>query len=238
MEQLKMMKERLVECVEKQINSNLEYANAQELGEAVDMIKDLSEAIYYCTITEAMDEKDQMERGNHYPVSHYYGDRYLPEYPMYMDRSTVYADGGNGNRNYTPLLYTNGEGGGGRGGQNGSRNYTPMMFTNDGNQQSRGENRNYTPMMYAGGGQSMYYSPEYGYPHMPATSPEYEGRSPMTRRRYMDGKKQNDKHAQMQELELYTQELASDLTDMIKDASPEEKQLLQQKISLLASKIK
>ena len=240
MEHLKMMKERLVECVEKQITSNLEYANAQELGEAVDMIKDLSEAIYYCTITDAMDEKDQIERGNHYPVSHYYGDRYLPEYPMYMDRSTMYTEGNSGNRNYPPLLYASGEGGGGRGGQNGSRNYTPMMFANDGNQQSRGESRNYSPMMYAGGGQSMYYSPEYGYPHMPipATSPEYEGRSPMVRRRYMDGKKQNDKHTQMQELEQYTQELASDLTDMVKDASPEEKQLLQQKISLLASKIK
>ena len=60
----------------------------------------------------------------------------------------------------------------------------------------------------------------------------------MARRRYMDGKKQNDKQMQMKELEQYTQELASDLTDMIKDASPEEKQLLQQKISLLASKIK
>lgn len=255
MEQLKMMKERLVECVEKQINSNLEYANAQELGEAVDMIKDLSEAIYYCTITEAMDEKDQMERGNHYPVSHYYGDRYLPEYPMYMDRSTMYAEGGQGggggggSRNYTPMLYASGGGGsggggqgGGGGGQGGGRNYTPMMFASDGNQQSRGESRNYTPMMYAGGGQSMYHSPEYGYPPMPmpapAMSPEYEGRSPMVRRRYMDGKKQNDKHSQMQELEQYTQELASDLTDMVKDASPEEKQLLQQKISLLASKIK
>ena len=68
--------------------------------------------------------------------------------------------------------------------------------------------------------------------------PEYEGHSPNARRRYMDSKKYNDKQTQIKELEQYTQELASDLTDMIKDASPEEKQLLQQKISLLASKIK
>ena len=54
----------------------------------------------------------------------------------------------------------------------------------------------------------------------------------------MDGKKYNDKQTQIQVLEKYTQELASDLTDMIKDASPEEKTMLQQKISLLASKIK
>jgi hypothetical protein len=64
MEQLKSMKHKLVECVEKQISGNLEYTNAQELGEAVDMIKDLSEAIYYCTITEAMEGKGQ-EKGSH-----------------------------------------------------------------------------------------------------------------------------------------------------------------------------
>jgi hypothetical protein len=63
-------------------------------------------------------------------------------------------------------------------------------------------------------------------------------RSSMSRRRYMDGKMYNDKASQMKELEQYTQELTSDLTDMIKDASPEEKQLLQQKIALLAQKIK
>lgn len=240
MEHLKMMKERLVDCVERQISSNLEYTNAEELGEAVDMIKDLSEAIYYCTITEAMDEKSQQAQSGHYPVAHYYGDS-MREYPMYMDYPVMYADsnqGGNqgGSRNYTPMLYASNSGQGGN--QGGSRNYTPMMYASDGNRQSMGESRNYTPMLYASNGGStsyMYHSPEYGYPYM---SPEYEGRSPMVRRRYMDGKKQNDKNTQMKELEQYTQELASDLTDMIKDASPEEKQLLQQKISLLASKIK
>jgi hypothetical protein len=28
--------------------------DTKELGEAIDMIKDLEEAIYYCTVTEAM----------------------------------------------------------------------------------------------------------------------------------------------------------------------------------------
>ena len=236
MEHLKMMKERLVDCVEKQITGNLEYANAEELGEAVDMIKDLSEAIYYCTITEAMDEKEQQARGSHYPVAHYYGEG-MREYPMYMDYPVMYADGGQGgNRNYTPMLYASNDGQGGNN-AGGSRNYTPMLYASDGNRQSMGESRNYTPMYASNGSTSsyMYHSPEYGYPYI---NPEHEGRSPMARRRYMDGKKQNDKQMQMKELEQYTQELASDLTDMIKDASPEEKQLLQQKISLLASKIK
>lgn len=224
MEHLKSMKTKLVDCVEKQISGNLEYTNAQELGEAVDMIKDLSEAIYYCTITEAMEGKDQMKNGGHYPAAHYYGNESMTRnYPtdyMYSSHPMMYA--------------SNGQGG------NSSSYYTPIMYAADGNRQSSGESRNYSPMMYASNGGStssyMYHSPEYMYPSI--YEQEQQGRSPMMRRRYMDGKRYNDKQTQMQELEKYTQELASDLTDMIKDASPEEKTLLQQKISMLASKIK
>jgi hypothetical protein len=42
----------------------------------------------------------------------------------------------------------------------------------------------------------------------------------------------------MQELEAYMNELAQDMTEMINDASPEEKQLLQNKLMTLTSKIK
>ena len=62
MDQLKMMKDSLVNCVQGEISGNLEKVEAKELGEAIDMIKDLSEAIYYCTITEAMEKKDQEEQ--------------------------------------------------------------------------------------------------------------------------------------------------------------------------------
>ena len=41
----------------------------------------------------------------------------------------------------------------------------------------------------------------------------------------------------MQELEGYMSDLSSDLTEMIKDASPEERQLLQKKLTSLATKI-
>ena len=53
MKRLERMKETLVACVENQL-CNLSQADTQELGAAVDMIKDLEEAIYYCTVTEAM----------------------------------------------------------------------------------------------------------------------------------------------------------------------------------------
>lgn len=185
---LKQMKEKLVEAIEKQVNGSLEYANTEELGEAVDMVKDLSEAIYYCTITEAMEDKSQYNKSSHYPATHYYNEpmnsRNYPIEP-YGDYPIMYASGNGGSRYYGDT----------------STRYT--MY-NDG-----------YPMLTSSG-----------------------DRSSMSRKRYMDGKMFNDKNTQMKELEQYTQELMSDLTDMIKDASPEEKQLLQQKISMLATKIK
>ena len=48
-EALKMMKEQLMSCVQGQLG-DISKVDAHELGEAVDMIKDLAEAIYYCTL--------------------------------------------------------------------------------------------------------------------------------------------------------------------------------------------
>ena len=65
-----------------------------------------------------------------------------------------------------------------------------------------------------------------------------EGRSPMSRKTYVESKElHHDKAVQMKELDKYMQELTQDIVDMIKDASPEEKQLLKQKISVLSTKI-
>ena len=57
-EALKMMKEQLMSCVQGQLG-DISRVDAKELGEAVDMIKDLSESIYYCTITEAMEKSEK-----------------------------------------------------------------------------------------------------------------------------------------------------------------------------------
>lgn len=45
-------------CIESQM-TNLDEVDTKELGEAIDMIKDLEEAMYYCTITKAMEQKEQ-----------------------------------------------------------------------------------------------------------------------------------------------------------------------------------
>jgi hypothetical protein len=66
MERLKHMKESLMCCLEAQM-SHLETVDAKEMGEVVDMVKDLEEAMYYHTVTKAMEGKEK-EGGQH----HYY----------------------------------------------------------------------------------------------------------------------------------------------------------------------
>ena len=62
---LKWMEEALVDVIEMQF-CNLDGVCTKELGEAVDIIKDLEEAIYYHTITEAM----KTEKAATAPESH------------------------------------------------------------------------------------------------------------------------------------------------------------------------
>jgi hypothetical protein len=193
MEQLKQMKEALMSCVQGEIY-NLKEADTQELGAAVDMIKDLSEAIYYCTITEAMEEKDERKESKYYPI------------PMYYDNPMEY----NMNRD---MDRTNGK----------------MYYSGNGSSSSNGN-------MGSNGGSRQYTGREYPYPL--EFRDRREGRSPMSRKMYMEAKEMHHgKEVQMKELENYMQELTSDMAEMIKDASPEEKQLLQKKISALAAKI-
>ena len=55
MERLKCIEDSLISCVESQLN-HLDEVDADELGEVVDMIKDIEEAIYYNAVTKAMEE--------------------------------------------------------------------------------------------------------------------------------------------------------------------------------------
>lgn len=114
MERMKNMKETLMGCVQAQM-SHLDTVDTKELGEVVDMIKDFSEAIYYCTITEAMQGKEKETQQQHH---HYYTD-----YRM-MDRDTgrMYYEEGMSNGNHmtsgthnASMQGNNARGGGSRG---------------------------------------------------------------------------------------------------------------------------
>lgn len=57
-EKLKSIQECLASAAEVQVY-DLENVDAQELGEVIDIIKDIEETIYYCTVTKAMEESEK-----------------------------------------------------------------------------------------------------------------------------------------------------------------------------------
>lgn len=190
---LKHVKDTLMCAVEGQM-ANLNQVDTKELGEAIDMIKDLEEAIYYCTITKAMEEGEKQGKGQGRSEDEmYYRERY---YPRDMDRS-------NGRMYYPEMQYSE-------------------RYYSDGNRSSSSDtSRNFSEK------------------EMPMSVYDYrEGRSPKNRRMYMEAKETHqDKMTQMRELEKYMQELSQDIVDMIGDATTEEKQFLEKKLTALASKI-
>lgn len=203
-ERMKTMKEAFMCAVESQMY-NLAEVDAEELGEVVDMIKDLSEAIYYCEVAKAMEdsEKHKGEEMMYYTPMYYGGDRG-------SGNGMYYTEGNKTDGRDMPRMYYNGSSSGGRGGNSGNSSMS-------------------------GNGNSSQYS-EREFPM--AFSDGREGRSPRSRRMYMEAKETHqDKATQMRELEKYMQELAQDVTEMIQDASPEERQYLSKKISALATKL-
>ena len=61
MEHLKKIKCKLVNCVYEELEHNWDNIDLGELGEVIDMIKDLEKSIYYESIVTAM-EKDGSEK--------------------------------------------------------------------------------------------------------------------------------------------------------------------------------
>ena len=191
MERLKSIKDNLIAAVQCQ---DISSADAKEMGEVVDMIKDIEEAIYYCTITKAMEEK-------------------------YPEQSMYYGGRGGGMRRYIPYM-----------------DYRPEIY----------RDMDYDRMYYTESGMAQTPSGRYSDSISQRTKMEApvriydsrEGRSGMARRNYMEGKEMHhNQDAQMQELKKYMQELSEDITEMIQDASPDEKLLLKQKLTSLTQKL-
>ena len=182
MHRLESMKEALINCAQSNMG-NLANVNAEELGEVIDMVKDLEEAIYYHTIVDSMNEKSDPSTSNMY---------YTPGYEY--------------NRMYTPAPSPSNYGG--------TRGYREVR-------QSPREVRTYN---------------EYEYPMM---SHDYrEGRSGTSRKMYMESKEQHkDTQTKIRELENYMNELTMDISEMMQDTTPEEKQMLQKKLNTLLSKV-
>ena len=206
-EQLKTIKDQLIAQVQTQMG-DLKCVDAKELGEVVDMIKDLAEAVYYCEIYDQMKQseesrKEEMMRGSN---NYYYTERYYPAYDRDMDRD------------WGRMYYSSHSGTGTSSSNNGSNSGSTSSSSN-----SMGE-----------AGRS-YYT-ERNYPiHL---RDEREGRSPMKRKMYMESKSTGqDTSKSMRELETYMQDLTSDMMELLDKASPEEKAVVQKKMNTLAAKV-
>lgn len=201
-ERLKAMKERAMCLAEQGLNRGVEEIDANELGEIIDVVKDLAEAAYYCSITEAMEKTDEEEK---------YMQKYLPEMSYarnYNEMMYPYYD-------VPPKMYYR------------TPNYRPRMNYSSGNS---GGN-----MSSGSNGGRMNYGSRMNYPDWHDIN---DGRSWETRRNYMDGKDKriNDEDS-MKNLEEYAKDLTEDLMELVEEATPQEKHMLKQKLTMLASKI-
>ena len=238
-ERLKSMKETFMCAVESQMH-NLAEVDAEELGEVVDMIKDLSEAIYYCEVAKAMEESEKEKKngngngngnGHQQEMMYFtpYYDRWSMPYNGYNGGNGAWyteREGNTDGRDMPRMYYNGGSSGGNSGGSFGSGGRSGGGNSGGSSGSSGGSG--------SGGGSSQYSEREFP----DAFSDGREGRSPRSRRMYMEAKEtKQDKATQMRELEKYMQELAQDIVEMIEDASPEERQYLSKKISALSAKI-
>ena len=69
------IEDRLLGMLEEEASRGLGAVDAAEMGEVVDMVKDLAEAKYYCSIVKAMEADDPMG----YNPSRYASGRYAPK---------------------------------------------------------------------------------------------------------------------------------------------------------------
>ena len=210
-EMIKSMKQTLMCCAQGQMG-HLESVDAKELGEVIDMIKDLEEAMYYCVITEAMEKGEKDGYGK--STSRHYCDN--PDH--------WYKDWDNGRMYYYPPMSINYYSENGK--YNPDQGDMKHYYSENASSSSRGGHN----------GGRMYHEKEWPYEMM--MRDHREGQSPMSRRRYMEAKEmKHDKNIQLQELEKYMKELSDDVVEMIDDASSEEKKYLANKISALATKV-
>lgn len=165
---------------------------------------------------------------------------YPPEYWRDMDRGMgkmYYTDGGSGG--------SYGGNSGGNSGQSGNMGGSGMSGAQSGSGNS-GDSRGYSDGYDEGsrrGYEDGYRDGERSGRSSGGRRDGREGRSGQSRRSYMETKEANkgnspqEKQEKMKELEKYMGELGGDITEMISDASPEERALLKQKMQVLVQKL-
>ena len=211
--------EKIADCAKTEVCKGVENLDTKEMGEVAEILNELCEAEYFCTITKAMKES---EYGENYDM-----DGPIEERRYYRGRARDSMGRFKSRRGYDEMM-----------------DYHEMYPM----EHYRDMDREYGRMYYSGSGShdgnSMSGSMGSGTRMNESSMRDLrEGRSGMSRRSYMETKEMHpgnsaeEKQAKTKELEKYMTELSSDLTEMIAGASAEEKTMLKTKMQTLMQKI-
>ncbi|MCR5254617.1 MAG: hypothetical protein K6D96_01675 [Acetatifactor sp.] len=239
---VKALCETIENAIKNQVDRGLDKVDTHELYEAVDIYKDLSEvkknvieSCYKMQVMEAMEnygeEEDEEER-RYYNRNRYSNGRFAPKgrgtrrgYHMTPEIYRSYPDDWERDMDLFDGRMYYSEGGSQGGNQGGSQDGSSRGYSEGYSEGNRdGYTRGYSEGQRSGrGGNQRDYR---------------EGRSGQSRRSYMESKEMGkEKSEKMKELEKYTSELTEDVTEMLKDASAEEKALLRNKMQVLMQKV-
>lgn len=203
------MQECLTEKAVSEFEKGIENVDTSEMGEVVDMIKDLAEAEYHSIISKAMKKADEEEE----------------EYDKELLRSLKAEYGEeSGRRYYDQYRYANGRfAPKGKGTYRRGYEEPPYYHMYPEAEHMRDMDRDYG---------KMYYTEP-----MPESNYDRAKRNYTETKEMHKANTPEDKEHKMKSLDSYTKELASDITGMVADMSAEEKNLLRTKLSTLVSKI-
>ena len=215
------MIEKLSECAKSEFDKGIESVNTDEMGKVTDMLKDLAEAMYYRTLANIMEESDAEDALGML-------DRRF--YDDYRYKTTG---------RYAPK---------GRGTYVGRRGYEEPPYMHMMNREdlqdwdSMSERERMRDLDRASRGR-MYYTDTEPMHKDGGMRDSREGKAGMLRKGYMETKEMHkgttpqDKEANMHSLESYLKELSEDLTGLLADMTPEERQMAKTKITTLAAKM-
>ena len=211
------MIEKLSECAKSEFDKGIENVNTDEMGKVTDMLKGLAEAMYYRTLTNIMEESDvedalgMLDRRFYDDYRYKTTGRYAPK-----GRGTYV-----GRRGYEEPPYMH------------------MMNREDLRDWDNMPERERMRDLDRARGRMYYTEPD----TMRSDRDAREGRAGMMRKGYMETKEMHkgstpqDKEANMRSLEEYLKELSEDLTGLLSEMTPEERQMAKTKITTLAAKM-
>ena len=213
-ERIHKMQECLTEKAVNEFEKGVENVDASEMGQVVDMIKDLAEAEYHSIISKAMKKADEEEEEH--------------DKELLKALKAEYGEEG-GRRYYDAYRYADGRfAPKGRGTYRRGYEEPPYWHMTP----ERYHDMEYRRDMDKENGRMYYTEPMY-------TESRYESakRAYTESKELHKGNEPQDKEAKMRELEKYMKEMSDDLLNLMKGMSQEEMNMAKSKLSVLVSKM-